>query len=406
MNILYVTQYFHPEVCAPTNRALANTKFLAKKGHTVTVLTEMPNHPKGIIKKGYKGKIFCKEKLSGINILRTWVYTNPQKNYITRILFYATFMLSGIIAILLNWRKFEIIYVSSPPLFVGGIGVFLKKLFPNSKFIFEIRDLWPDAAIDMGELNNKLAIKVSKKFERKCYENADRIITVTKYFRTKICKKGIPPQIISVVRNGTDIKKWRRKTEIECPFPLANNKFTVIYAGNFGLAQGLETILLAAKELSNRQDISIILIGDGPERDLLLKKKKELQLTNVKFIDEVPTDKISSYLSSADCGIVPLVKSEVFKGTIPSKIFDYMACELPILLGVDGEARDIIEKSKGGLYFEPENFIDLAKKILFMQENKEFRQNMKKQGYKYIIKNFDRERKADKIEKILIKMRK
>ena len=140
MKILYISQYFYPEVCAPSNRAMANVKFLANKGHNVTVLTEMPNHPKGVIFTNYKHKLYIKEKLENFIVNRVWVFTSKKKNFITRMLFYISFMMSGLIHTLINWKKYDIVYTSSPPLFVAGIPIILKMLFPRSKYIFEVRD--------------------------------------------------------------------------------------------------------------------------------------------------------------------------------------------------------------------------------------------------------------------------
>ncbi|MBC8526085.1 MAG: glycosyltransferase, partial [Candidatus Cloacimonetes bacterium] len=179
MKILYITQYFLPEICAPSNRAYANVKYFSEKGHKVVVLTEMPNHPKGVIFKGYKRKIFLKEKMENFSVDRVWVFTSVKKNFFTRILFYLSFMFMGFLHTLFNWRKYDIIYVSSPPLFVGVIGIFLKKLFPKTKFVFEVRDLWPKSAVDLVELRNPKMIRLAEKLERKIYNICEKIIVIS-----------------------------------------------------------------------------------------------------------------------------------------------------------------------------------------------------------------------------------
>jgi len=249
LKILYITQYFYPEVGATTNRALANVRYLAKKGHRVTVLTEMPNHPKGIIFDNYKRKIFLKEKMENFTINRVWVYTNQKKNFLTRLFFYFSFMFLGIICTLFNWKKYDIVYVTSPPLFVGSIGLFLKKIFRNVKFIFEVRDLWPDAAIEMGELKNKHFRKFSYALEKSLYQNADHIVAVTKRFKRKIIEKGFTGDKISVIRNVSDLsfRPVEISEELKEKFQ-ADNNFIVIYAGILGLAQNLRIIIDAAKK--------------------------------------------------------------------------------------------------------------------------------------------------------------
>ncbi|MBC8526124.1 MAG: glycosyltransferase family 4 protein [Candidatus Cloacimonetes bacterium] len=403
MKILYITQYFIPETCAPSNRAYATIKYLSDAGHQVAVLTEMPNHPKGIIYKGYKRKLFCRERIDGFDVLRTWIYTSPKKNFITRILFYSTFMIFGIITALSTWRNYDIIFISSPPLFVGGIGVVLKKLFPKIKFIFEVRDLWPDVAVEIGELSNKTFIDLSTKLAISCYTLSNKIISVTNYFRDEIIKKGIPRNKIDVIRNGTDINNWH-KVDFENIFIKYNinieNKFLVIYAGNLGLAQGIDTILYAAKKLKDYSDILFLIIGDGPEKEKLYNIASEHSLKNVIFIEEKPREEISQYLSAAHCGIVPLKRSKVFYGTIPSKLFDYLACELPVLLGVDGEAREILEESKAGLFYKPEDYHDLAEKIIMLKTNSEL-VIMGKRGRKFVEDYYNRKKLSENIEKII-----
>ncbi len=403
MKILYITQYFYPEIGATSNRAFANAKYLSKQGHKVVVLTEMPNHPKGIIFDGYRRKLFVKEKLNGFDVMRVWVYATPNKNFITRLLFYFSFTFFGIIYGILNWKNFDAIYVTSPPLFVGLIGIFLKKLFPKTKFIFEVRDLWPDVAVALNELNNKKFIKLSQHLERKCYTLANKIVAVTKYFKDEIVKKGITSTKIDVVRNGTDIDSWGKSYNKKFVDILGyKDKFIVIYAGNLGVAQGLETIIYAANEVKNQKDILFLFVGDGPIKKQLEQLKDSLKLNNVIFLPAVPSKEICKYLSIANCGIVPLKKSEVFLGTIPSKIFDYLSCELPALLGVDGEARKILEKSKGGLFFEPENHNDLIKNIIYLKDNPDIRKNMGKAGRQFIEKFYNRRSLAKKIEKIIL----
>lgn len=405
MKILYITQYFLPEICAPSNRAYANVKYFSEKGHKVVILTEMPNHPKGVIFKGYKGKIFNRERIENFDVLRVWVYANPNKNFITRLLFYMSFMFLGLLYALLNWKNFDVVYISSPPLFVGIVGISLKSVFPKTKFIFEVRDLWPTVAIALGELKNKTFIKFSRKLEYTCYLLSDKIISVTNFFKQEIINKGVHSKKVLVVKNGTDIKNEIQVNTQEVKSKLGLKfDFVVLYAGNLGLAQGLETVLCSAKKLKNENDIKFFLIGEGPEKKKLKGIAKTLNLNNIKFIDEVSMDEISEYLSIAKCGIVPLKKSKVFSGTVPSKLYDYMACELPILLGVDGEAKSILEKSGGGLSFEPENSDDLAEKILYLKNNPKQLKNMALNGRKFVEENCNREKQAEVIEKELLEL--
>ena len=404
MKILYITQYFHPEIGATTNRALANVRYLSKKGHDVTVLTEIPNHPKGIIFDGYKGKLFMTEEMEEFKIKRVWVFTSVKKNFVTRLLFYISFAFLGSFFAILSWKRYDIIYVTSPPLFVGIVGLSLKFFFPKTKFIFEVRDLWPDAAIEMGELKNKHFRKFSFALERQLYKKADKIIAVTQRFKERIIMKGFLEEKICVIRNGSDMQ-FEKKTianSFELKFK-SNNEFIIIYAGILGIAQNIKTILDTAIILK-KENIKFLLIGSGPEEKILKDYSRQNNIENVKFIGQVPKNKISDYMSLADCGIIPLKKIPVFETTIPSKIFDYMSANLPILLGVNGEAKEILDKSKAGISFKPDNSKDLADKILFLFQNRSEIEKMSKQGRQFVVKHFNRIILAEKLEQELVRI--
>ena len=214
MKILYISQYFHPEVGAPTNRALANVKLFRKKGHDITVLAEMPNHPKGVIFEEYKKKIFVSEKVYGLEVKRVWVFTSQKKNFFTRVGMYLSFSITGSIYTLFNWRKYDVVYVTSPPLFVGIIGLVVKFFHPKTKFVFEVRDLWPDAAIEMGELNSSLLKKISYSLEHSIYKKANLIVSVTNSFKYKMITKGVNIDNIIIVRNGANLS-LKRTSSVE-----------------------------------------------------------------------------------------------------------------------------------------------------------------------------------------------
>ena len=403
MKIFYISQYFYPEVCAPSNRALANVKYLVDKGHEVTVLTEMPNHPRGVIFDGYKHKLFLKERNDNFLINRVWVFTSKKKNFITRMLFYISFMVFGIFHTLVNWKKYDVVYTSSPPLFVAGIAITLKRFFPNTKFIFEVRDLWPDSAIDLGELNNKFAIKLSMKMEKKIYSISDKIIVISNYIKNKIIDKGIAEEKIAVIHNGTDeefITKTKKVPQDLLGKYRTKNNFIVIYAGNIGIAQNLNIVINSAEMLQNK-NVLFLFVGDGPYKSQLEQLVVRKELKNIIFVGEIDREKIHEYLCLADCGIVILKRIPLFKGALPSKIFDYMACDLPILLGVEGEAKTLVEDSRIGLGFESDNSEDLTKKIIHLKNHPIELYSMASKGNNYVYNNFNRTKQASKIEDIL-----
>jgi glycosyltransferase involved in cell wall biosynthesis len=401
MKILYISQYFFPEIGATTNRVLANVRYLAGKGHDVTVLTEMPNHPRGIIFAGYKNKLFMKEMIENFSVLRVWVYTNPKKNFLTRLLFYFSFMHLGFIYAIITWKKYDLVYVTSPPLFAGVIGLWIKKLLPHTKFVFEVRDLWPDAAIEMGELNNKALIKLSYFLEKSFYRNADHIIAVTESFKKMIVKKGYDSKKVSVVRNGSDLifKIVNVPVELSQKYNSESN-FIIAYAGNLGIAQNLLTVLKTAEKFIN-ENVIFLIIGTGPQEKLLKDYALDHDINNVSFIGELPKEEVSKYFSLADCGLIPLKDISVFERTIPSKLFDYMSASLPILLGVKGEANDILLDSRAGIAYYPDDPDDLKDKILFLKSNPHILADFRANGRKFVEKHFDRNKLAAELENII-----
>ncbi|NQV19047.1 MAG: glycosyltransferase family 4 protein [Armatimonadetes bacterium] len=395
MKILYITQYFYPEVGATTNRALANVRYLSKKGHNVKVLTEMPNHPKGIIFDGYKKKIFLKEKMEHFSISRVWVFTSSKKNFVTRMLFYLSFMFMGIIYTLFNWKKYDVIYVTSPPLFVGVIGIFLKKIFPKTKFVFEVRDLWPDVAIEMGELKNPMLISMSKILEKKIYEKSELIISLTKGIYKSI--SSISPEKSKFIPNGVDIDIFKREKNIK------SSQFIVVYAGHHGLLSGMDLIIEAANILRN-EDIFFYFVGDGPLKTKCQTLTTNFQLEKVQFYNSISLFKVSEFLSQCSVGISSGKKINLVKYSIPVKMFGYMACELPVILSQEGESVEIINKARCGISSIPENATDLAKKILWMKNHPKERIEMGIRGRKFVEKYYNREKQAEILELELLEI--
>jgi len=395
MKILYITQYFHPEIGATTNRALANVRYFANKKHDVTVLTELPNHPKGIFFDGYKKKFYMKEKMENFIINRVWVYTSRKKNFITRILFYVSFMFMGFIHTIFHWKKYDVIFITSPPLFVAGIGLMLKVFHPKIRIVFEVRDLWPKSAVDLGELNNPKAIKFAEKLENGIYTKADLIVCLTEGIKNFISQK-FPDKTICIP-NGVDLNLYKRTSS-------RDNKFIVCYTGTMGLIHCTEIIIEAAKILKEHNDIEFQFIGDGAKKEETIKLAEKYDLDSVIFIDSVPIEKIPIYLSKASVGISTTKKIELCKGTIPVKIFGYMACELPVLLSGWGESVDIVKQANCGVWVDPEDPEKLVDKILFLKNNPKELELMGKAGRRYVEKFFNREKQAELIESEILKV--
>jgi len=400
MRILYLSQYFPPEAGATQTRAYEMASNWVRLGHSVTMLTEFPNHPSGIIPQEYKSKLIERSDLDGIDIIRVWVNASPIKNYRNRMLFYLSYMLNAIVAGLFFVRgRYNLIYATSPPLFVGGAALVLSYL-KRTPMVFEVRDLWPESAIALGELSNQRAISLANKLEEICYSRAIQIVVVTHGIYDRLIQRGVPLDRILVIPNGANIDlftfKASERERIRKELGL-EGKFVAIYAGIHGLAQGLETILESAHLLRESPNIHFLLVGDGPKKAEILSLARDYKLPNLTLLPEQPRETIPGYLSAADIALVPLRKAEIFKGALPSKIFDAWACERPVLISIDGEAREVVENVRGGIYISPENPTLIAKALIHLMSTPLELEVMGKNGLAYTMQNHSRKVLAERL---------
>lgn len=404
MRILYLSQYFPPEAGATQTRAYEMASNLVELGHRVTVLAEIPNHPSGIVPLEYRGKMFQREMMSGIDVIRVWVKASPVKNFRNRMLFYMSYMMAAVLAGMLVARgHYDLVYASSPPLFVGGAGLALRFL-KGLPMVFEVRDLWPESAMVLGEISHPLAIAWSTRLEEACYRRARAIVVVTQGIKQRLIQRGLSPSKLAFIPNGSNVEMFRylpqERARLRSELGLGEG-FIAIYAGIHGLAQGLETVVEAARLLQDEPDVHLLLVGDGPRKAALQELAAKYSIRNLRFLPEQPRERIPGYLSAADLALIPLKAVELFKGALPSKMFDAWACERPVLLSVDGEARRILEEAGGGLFVPPEDPCQMAEAILRLKESAEERQLMGQQGREYTEVNFSSRQLAGKLAGLL-----
>lgn len=400
MRILYLSQYFPPEAGATQTRAYETARNLVRLGHFVTMISEVPNHPSGIIPPDYRGKAFERDRLEGIDVVRLWVITSPVKDFRHRMLFYLSFMVNATLGgVFLANGHYDLIYASSPPLFVGGAALALSRL-KRCPLVFEVRDLWPESAVALGELSNTNAIAMATKLEEACYRRARKIIVVTQGIYQRIRERGIPVEKLVLIPNGANVELFRFNPEgrhrIRKDLNL-EGKFVAVYAGIHGIAQGLETVVEAAQMLQNVPDVFFLLIGSGPVKDELAKAVKQRGLTNLMMLDEQPRPAIPDYLSAADVALIPLRKIELFTGALPSKMFDAWACSRPVVLSVDGEARQVMEQAGGGIFVPPEDSIRMQAAILDLMNDPAKRERMGQNGRTFTELNYSRRALAEKL---------
>ncbi|MBI9037063.1 MAG: glycosyltransferase family 4 protein [Bacteroidales bacterium] len=394
MKITILTQYFPPEVGAPQNRLSELAVRFKKKGADISVITAIPNYPQMEIHKGYKGKFYFFEIINDIPVHRCWIFVSKSKSITKRLLNYFSFVFTSLIIGLFKIKKSDVLFVESPPLFLG-ISAYLLSRLKGAKLIFNVSDLWPESAEKLGLVRNRFLIKLSKHLEEFCYKKASLITGQTQGICENI-RKRFPDKDIYWLKNGVDINYYNVKKQLDSNWRNDNgflpDDIILIYAGILGYAQGLEIIIKTAKKLVENKKIKFVFLGSGPEKSKLINLKLENNLENVYFFEAVPKQKMLEILSSINGSIIPLKKLELFKGAIPSKIFENLALKKPIILGVDGEAKDLfINKGKCGLFFEPENVDDLVKQINYFVKNPGLLQKFGENGFEYVSKEFNRD---------------
>jgi glycosyltransferase involved in cell wall biosynthesis len=398
MRIIILSQYFPPEIGAPQNRLYELALRLKEKGIDIQILTAIPNYPKMEIMQGYKGKMYCFENSNNLEIYRSFIFVSKSKSIFFRLINYFSFVFSSLLIGAIKLNKADVLICESPPLFLGISGWILAKI-KGAKFIFNVSDLWPESAEKLGLVTNKFFLKMATVLEEFCYKKSTIITGQTQGICNEI-KSRFPNKRVYWLPNGVDEKffdiehsnvllNWRKENNF------SDNDFLLLYAGIIGHAQGLEVILYAAQLVNEHTNIKFIILGSGPEKEKLLQLKQDLNLSNVFFYDSQPKSLMPSIVNSIDVAVIPLKKLDLFLGAIPSKIFENLAMKKPILLGVDGEARQLfINDGNAGLYFEPENFSDLANKTMLLYNNREKVESLGSNGFNYVLKNFSRNKIA------------
>lgn len=361
MKILFLTDNFPPEVNAPATRTFEHCKEWQDQGVEVTIITCFPNFPKGRVYEGYKNKLYQVEELHGMKVIRVFTYITANKGIVKRTLDYISFMIAASIAGL--FVKTDFIVATSPQFFTALAGRFLS-LVKRKSWLLEIRDIWPESIKVVTGMDN-IAIRFFELLERRMYEKADKIVIVTPQLMQNLIEDHpVVKDKIKVVTNGVDLSNFDPKLNaIELRVKLGlENKIVIAYIGTHGMAHGLDFILKCAAEVEN-EDYHFLFIGDGAKREELLELKNSLGLTNVTMLPSVSKDEVVPYLSIIDIGLVNLMKSDLFKAAIPSKIFELAAMQKPILLGVEGEIQKIVESFEAGVSFEPENKEEFKKAL-------------------------------------------
>lgn len=364
-------------------------------GHKVSVITGQASYMSGVKDPAYHGRLCVKEKDGEVDVYRTYVPDRANESFFRRALSYLAFAFSSALA----YRKLErpsVLLVSSPPLFIG-LGMLLIRMFSRVPIIFEVRDLWPESAVASGVVSNRHMIRLMYWLERRCYQAANRVNVLTEAFRDDLIARGVAdPAKICFVPNGVDTSQQRpelRDDRIRQELGW-NGHFVVLYSGAHGVANRVGQLVEAAELLRDKPDIMIATVGSGMELEPLRQQVRDRGLSNIQLHGPRPRDQMPTITASADACAAVLQRNDTFRTVYPNKVFDYMACGEPIVLGIDGVARALVERSGSGLFAEPENPRALADAILKLHADRNAAAEMGRRGRAYVVEHFDRHQLA------------
>jgi colanic acid biosynthesis glycosyl transferase WcaI len=405
MNILYLTQYYPPESCAPAARVDEFTREWARQGHRVTVLTGFPNHPEGIVHAAYREhwrRGFSREERNGVSVCRTWLYPAANRGLWGRAANYTSFALSAALSGPWVASGETVVIATSPQILVGVAGYAVARL-RRLPFVFEVRDLWPQSLEAVGQASaGSLLYRAVGRLADFLYRHADCIVVDGEWKRQALVAAGVPSQKLALIRNGatddfcfdpTSSSAREARERVRNDLGLGD-RFVVLYAGTLGMAHRLETVLEAAFQLRERREVVFLMIGEGADREKLTEQSRRMGLTNVLYLGRQPREAIPGYLAAANACLVPLRRSEVFKTAIPCKMFEAMAAAKPVVLGVEGEAEEILTAARAGIAVPPEDSSALATAILRLWSHPRLCRQLGENGRDAVLRRHSRASQA------------
>lgn len=359
---VFLTQYYPPEVGAPQVRLRSVARELVRSGHRVEVVTAMPNHPTGRVHEGYRRKVLAREVVDGVVIHRTWIYAATGAG-LKRMLNYGSFTLTCLAGLARCGRP-DVVFVESPPLFLS-FPAWLAGLVWRRPYIFNVADLWPDSAVEMGVLSEGRLARLMRGFERWSYRRAWKVNAVTEGIRDVLVDgKGVPPSDVTFLPNGCDTELFRPGAPDADLVDRFGSGPLLVYAGTLGLAQGLDVALDAMRIVADRHpEARLLLVGSGSDRDRLAARVRDERLDNVTVVDPVPVEEVARLYRLAFAGLATLKDLPLFEGARPSKVFPVMSSGLPVVYSGRGEGARLIGDAGAGVVVPPEDATALAAAI-------------------------------------------
>jgi glycosyltransferase involved in cell wall biosynthesis len=400
VRILYLSQYFPPEMGAPAARVSELAARWVERGHEVVVLTGFPNNPTGIVPPEYRGYVRMRESWRGVTVLRTWIYATPNKGVLKRGLQYGSFAASSVAlgAFAKEVRACDVVLATSPQFLCALSGWTLARAL-RKPFALEVRDLWPQSIVEVGALGPRHPVVAAlRRMERFVYDEADLLVGVTDSFARIWREQGVDPAKIRVIKNGVDLELFRpaEPTAAAREELGLGDRFVVAYIGTIGMAHGLGTLLAVAERLRGRAEVGFAIIGEGAERARLEADARARGLDNVRFLGQQPRARIPALLAATDLAVVMLRDTPLFETVLPSKLFEIMGCARPILLAVGGEAKKLVDDARCGWVVPPEDVDAMVAAIETARAHRFEARARGRAGRAFVEANFDRKVLADR----------
>src|SRR5947209_840717 len=400
MRIMFLTHYFPPEIGAPQARMFELAKRLDEIGDEVTVVTAFPNYPTGVIHEGYRDRFAMEERMDGVRVIRRWVFATPNSGFFKRILNWLSFVVTSLTT-LRQVGPVDVIFVQSPPLPIGIATLAFSRL-KRAPFVFNVSDIWPQSAVELGMLRSKFAIRLAEMLEMHIYRRASRVTVPTPGMLERLASRRVPREKLVLLTNGVDTAAYQPQPPDEnLAAQLGLNGHKVfLYAGTHGLSQGLDVILEAAK-LTHDSDVLYVLAGEGADKAALVAKARSQGITNVRFLPNQPKSSMPALLNLAYAGIISLRPLDLFRSALPSKMFESMAVGQPLVAALWGEGADLVTAAGCGLVTEPGNAAQLREAVEPLAANPERAKAMGRKGREYVDAHFNRRKIAQRLHDLL-----
>jgi len=402
MRVLFVTQHFPPEIEIGGTKVFELARVLLRHGHQVSVLTGFPHYPSGVVPRAYRHRLFRQEEVEGIRVTRTCVLAAPNSAGGVRMVNYLSFACSALPAIA-ALDPVDVVVATSPPLTVGIPG-FVAARVRRVPLVFEVRDLMPEGAITLGMLRNGVIIYLSEALEKFMYRNAKKIVALSMGIQDGVTRQGIPPEKTVVIPNGADTELFRPLDGTSLRQELGlDDRFVVLYAGTFGRRHGFDAIIQAAIALKPERDILFLLLGDGAEKGRLLQARERYGLDNLIILPARPKGEVPHFIAASDACIATHRRLDL-PWCIPAKIFEYMACGRPVILGVDGEAAQIVGGAQAGICVGSDNSEGIVEAVLRLRSDPELCRRYGENGRRLVLERYSREALARHYEQVLLEV--